>query len=385
MESSTQEITVNSRVTNGGYHALRGFTYQFDHSLLTVCANPMTSISIEHLEDESYDNYCVQIKNRESSGYAPSSIRKPIRQLFDLSLAYPDKKFVLHCHFKDKVPETKVLTLTDLNQILGDTAKEIDEADRSRFVTVFKLCFAEHYEAQFASVIASIMKTFDIKTEEQAVQVHAVLQAGLIRIAQKKAPEDRKVTLVILQELVKTNASVIFEASYRLFLGYDKYRQLLHRKYFTFNKSSIPKFERLFVIDCDSIVCVTDLIEFVKCVADKYHLPNKSPAPYVCLRNCHMLANVKQGLWDAGIFFNDGTNFDGDRFRPDQLLLPATPHNGVRVKLIGEEQISSVITKLSLHDLYDFFIEAECSIATGADRVTRIAIETTTQVKQIIN
>jgi len=376
---------MTTRTTDGGYYALRGFTYQFDHSLLTVCTNPTSQVSIEYMEDESYEDYCVQIKNRESTAYTPSAIRKPVRQLLDLSLDYPDKKFILHCHFKDRVQETQILTLESLDQILGSSVDDIDEVHRRRFASNFKLRFAEDYEAQFKTVIAIIKKSFNCSDEAHAVQVHAVLQAGLIRIAQSKVPEDRKVTLSLLQNLVKTNAAVIFQAAYRDFLGTEAYRKLLHSKYFTFNRSGIPNFERLFIIDCDSTACAADLVELVRCISQKYFKANKSPAPYVCLRNCKNEVETKQCMWDAGIVFNDGTNFNGDRFRPDQLLHPATLQSGVRVKLVGDADLSDVISSMPVREMYEFFIDTESRIKCTADRVRRIKIDSTLEVVKIID
>jgi len=55
-----------TRQQNGGYYAIKGFTYQFDKSLLEVLANQSKQIEIEQIQDIGIEGFYIQVKYKET-------------------------------------------------------------------------------------------------------------------------------------------------------------------------------------------------------------------------------------------------------------------------------------------------------------------------------
>jgi hypothetical protein len=48
------------KIEDGGYYAIKGFTFQFDKSLLVVLENQESDVEIEQIQDIGVDNYYIQ-------------------------------------------------------------------------------------------------------------------------------------------------------------------------------------------------------------------------------------------------------------------------------------------------------------------------------------
>jgi hypothetical protein len=370
---------------DGGYYAIKGFLYQFDKTLMEVLRNPKSQVGIERRQDVDYQNFVIQVKHRETQQYKDYKINKPVRQLIEMFKADQTQKFCLYCHFKDRDPCDRILTLTELDAILGDQSGNYTPFLKERFVEAFHIQFSEDFEAQFLQVIDLIKSTFPVADDDMAYIYHSLLRSKLLDISIKTKGErliSKRDLVAILGDAEKT----VFYTAYSKYLDRDKYERLVKKEFFTFKSVNIENFERLFVIQCDEGVSTVDLNKLVASLIRKYFRRAKSPQPYLCLTGLcsQSLVDVKQNLLDGGVLFDDGTYFNGDRFRLDRIVEKRLADGGTKIKLVNPECLDRVLNKVKFHEMYQFYLNSPISIEVGYSH-TKIQIVETKQVLRMLN
>ena len=126
-----------SKKQNGGYYAIKGFTYQFDKSLLEILNNQTQDIELEQIQDIGVSNYYIQVKYKETQNYADSKIKPAVLQLLKCFIVDKNKKFKLHSYFKDKSSQVTTLTENQLNQVLGSDSSQYTQDDKKAFIENF--------------------------------------------------------------------------------------------------------------------------------------------------------------------------------------------------------------------------------------------------------
>lgn len=351
-----------SREQNGGYYAIKGFTYQFDKSLLEILNNQSQDVELEQIQDIGIDDYYIQVKYKETQKYTDSKIKPAVLQLLKCFLDERNKKFKLYCYFKDKSSQVIILTESQLDQILGSDKSAYTQTDKQAFLTNFSLEFSENFEKQFSSVIELIKSCFQLKTEEEATTYHAIFRANLFDVAIKKNPKKRTINFAKLKRIINSKEKIIFDIAYCKYLKTERYLKYLKKEYFTFKKVNIPNKERLFVIETDALIKDGDIIQIITNIKNRYFKKCSSPAPYICLLGLKddRIAILKQKLWDKGMTFSDGTHFDKDKFRIADLI--ADTHNddcGISFKLISLEQLSSFLKKKKPDETFVFLTSGD--------------------------
>ncbi|KJY42335.1 hypothetical protein VR46_23645, partial [Streptomyces sp. NRRL S-444] len=113
---------------DGGYHAIKGFAYQFDASLLHIFDNPSTVAELEGKQDLSVERYHIQVKHR-SEKFSLSAITSAVHLMFRQFQQDSSLQFILHCHFTDQQPGLeRGLTQQELGKILADFSDRFDPA-----------------------------------------------------------------------------------------------------------------------------------------------------------------------------------------------------------------------------------------------------------------
>lgn len=362
---------------DGGYYAIKGFLYQFDQTIIRILENGKSYTNFEHIQDIDYENYVVQIKHKETQVYYDSKIRTPIIQLLELYKDDRSKKFILYCHFKDKHLEECILTdVQDLDKILGKNATLFEPLLKKAFIKNLTIVFSADFEAQLNETLDSIMNTFDLKTKEEGIVYHTLIRSHLLSLAIQAKP-NRRINLDNLKELIKVDNNLVFYLKYSEYLGREKYLAFIKKEFFMNKGININNYERLFVLDYDSSLNLTDLLDVMKKVSEKYYRTNKSPVPYMCIRLCEntRLTEIKQTLIDSDFVFHDGTCFDGDKFRIDKLIKRATVHDGIKIKLIKDVQINSLVESLCIKEYYHFFLFDYLDIETEYRKIKVQLIE----------
>ena len=236
---------------SGGYFAIKGFTYQFDKSILEVLANQGRDVEIEQIQDIGINNYYIQVKYKETQNYADSKIKPAIIQLIDCFIKDKTKSFALYCYFKDKSSQKAVLTEEQLDKILASAKDSYTSDDKKSFSEHFSLEFSENFAKQFTKVIAEIKSSFTLRNEEEATVYHSIFRANLLEVATRRNPRKRIINFRGLKILVGKKEKIIFELAYCKYLKNERYLKYLKKEYFTFNKVNIPNKERFFVLEID--------------------------------------------------------------------------------------------------------------------------------------
>lgn len=348
----------------GGSNAIKGFLFQFDRTILEILDNRQQEIHVEKSEDIEREKYYIQVKNRESTKFYPSSIRRATIHLLDLFLEDEERKFCLYCHFKDKKPGAWRPSFDDIKAILGKSHSEYTKEKIEAFSSHLVVQFSDDYNSEFNTLIKRLKDSFSLTTKQLAIMYHAVIRSYLLDLAVKDLSE-RKTSYAKFKTLVKKVQLHVSMDGYQRILGADKYERLIRKQYFVHKRANIDNFERLFIIECDETINSVDVMRIVGVVSSKYFVKGKSPQPYILFKNldADVMTKVKQGLVDKGFFFNDGTWFNGDKIRIDKLFSKKIDEAFGKVKFLpGEKLLGS--TKILDHfdEIYEFYIRDSLAI-----------------------
>ncbi|MBN2286338.1 MAG: hypothetical protein JXI43_07810 [Tissierellales bacterium] len=371
---------------DGGYYAIKGFLYQFDKTLIEVITNPQSRIAFENKQDIDFDDYVIQVKHKETQDYSNSKIRKPVEKLLELFNHDQTKKFCLYCHFKDRISQDWNMTLDELDSIISvETRREYLKPIREKFVSAFTIRFSEDYETQFSQLLGILKSKFSLKTIDEAVLYHSIFRSKLLERSVLPIAE-RYVYFDELSQFLNDTEATVFYSAYSKYLGYEKYIKLVKKRYFTFSSPNINNFERLFIIDCTNTTNLTDLIKMASRIANKYFRKGKSPQPYILFRNCprDKMIKMKQGIYDNGVKFFDGTHFDGDRVRLDELFRNIINSSDFILKVVAEEDVLSILQQVKIREIFQFFICEPISISTSTKNI-RVQIDNIEHAFQMLN
>jgi hypothetical protein len=385
MTLSATRKHLTAKPDEGGYYAIKGFLYQFDKTLIEVLSNPNTTIRFENRQDIDYEDFVLQVKHKETQNYAPSKIRKAVKQLMAFFVQDPTRRLCLYCHFKDKGEHTWTPTLAEIDILIGRLGKKLYPLlVREQFIASFKIRFSEDYKNQFEKTLALIKSSFSLPSKESAVLHHCIFQSKLMKLSLGPRPL-RMVRFEDLRSFLDDAEVRLFEGAYSKYVSDEKYVRLIKKMFFTATTPNIENFERLFLVECDSVVSQTDLIKIAAQLSSKFYKKGKSPQPYIVFRKLPKdhIAELKRTMLDGGIHFFDGTHFDGDRFRADELA--GTPVNSRKftLKVVPEEQIQQFIKYVQFKEVFQFFVREPVDLGIPRDH-RRIQVKKTAQVLQMI-
>jgi|AntAceMinimDraft_17_1070374.scaffolds.fasta_scaffold08201_3 hypothetical protein len=369
---------------DGGYYAIKGFLYQFDKSLIEILRNPENKVGIEKTQDVNINNYAIQVKYKETQNYSPSKIKHAVIQLLELFKNDKSQKFSLYCYFKNKSPQLYKPSLTELDKILGDKKDEYLDYLKKEFKNNFQINFSDNFEKQFEELINLIKNSFSLSSNDKAIIYHSIFRSRLFDIS-IKTKDKRDISKNDLLFFIEDAEKTIFYSSYSKYLGREKYEKIIRKDFFTFKRANINNFERLFIIDCHPDVNLVDINKIVNCISKKYFKLSKSPQPILCFLNLQngKLIELKQELIDQGIMFNDGTFFNGDRFRLDRIIENELTNDRLNVKIVDFDHLYKVLEKIKIREIYQFYIDSPVSIEIDQKHI-KIQIEETNQISRMI-
>ena len=340
---------------NGAYYAIKGFLYQFDKTLIEILQNQDKTIGIEKRQDIDIQDYVIQVKHKETQNYSPSKINKAVIQLLELFKKDKTQKFCLYCYFKDKLLSTHQFNLTELDNVLGDKKEDYTSYLKEEFISSFEISFSNNFEEQFEILIDLIKKSFSLPSKDKAYIYHSIFRSKLFDISIKDINE-REISKQELDTFIKDTEKTIFYSSYSKYFNNVEYEKLIKKDFFTFNTANIDNFERLFLIDYHNDVNLVDINKIVNRISQKYFIKSKSPQPYLCFLNLdnQKIVELKQKLIDQGIMFNDGTYFNGDRFRLDRIREKELDNYKLKVKIICHEHLSKLLQEVKIKEIFGF-------------------------------
>ncbi|WP_145389712.1 hypothetical protein [Staphylococcus epidermidis] len=332
----------HSQDRDGGYYAIKGFIYQFDITMIEVLKNKDMDIFVEFQQDLNYEDYVIQVKHKETQNFSIGKLKNAILQLFSLSLK-TEKKFKLYCHFKDKNMGTKEKVSKECLESWLEN--DYSDEEKDEFLENFEIVFWSDYQSNFNKLLDLLKKEFSLDNTTP-IYYHAILHNALQKLALKNKDE-RNINFDILNQLVHDSTKTIFFEGHRKYLEKEKYMKLVYDKVFKFNTVYVRPYERIFIIDCkypyDS--GYRDIyIDTISTIKRKYYNRNDKKAPYIMLKGLSKenINLLKQDLIDHEIQINDGTCFNGDKFREGHLL---SNENG-EIKFLYENN-HDIISKLN--------------------------------------
>ncbi len=368
----------------GGYYAIKGFLYQFDKALIEILKNPSKKVGIEKREDINIQDFVIQVKHKETQKYSPSKIKNAVIQLLNLFKDDKSQKFCLYCYFKDKQRSNYKLNLTELDNILGYKKGDYLSYLKKEFISNFIISFSNDFEKQFDELIELINSSFSLKSKDKAIIYHSVFRSKLLDISIKEK-EEREISKKELNSFIEDAEKTIFYQSYSKYLGKEKYERLIKKEFFTFNVANIDNFERLFLIDCHNDVNLVEINKIANCLSKKYFRVSKSPQPFLCFLNLSeiKLVELKRELIDQGIIFNDGTFFNGDKFRLDRIIENELNNKDLQIKIIDFDYLEKLFERIKIKEIFQFYIESPINIEMN-QRHIKIQVEETNQILNLI-
>ncbi|MCX4653749.1 hypothetical protein OG249_17835 [Streptomyces microflavus] len=356
---------------DGGHHAIKGFAFQFDASLIRLLDNPNTPVEVEGAQDIGLQNFHIQVKHR-SSKYRLSEIAPAIRQMMQQFAADQSARFALYCHFSDREPgETLRLTQAELDAALGDFSDDYTSDLKGWFSKAFEINFAPDFETQFHTVLARLKKILRAESDSEALCWHAVIHHHVRDVILNRPPGDRYLTLAHLKDLVYDARAAVFEASYAQICGHNRYLQLLREQYKS-STAHVPPRERLFVIEYGAQAHVLDLVDIASLLRTRY-FAGESPPPYIAFRGVRNLEQVKHALWQAREHFHDGFDYGGAEYSAASIVKPPLP--GYGIKLIDYELLPSLLGRMQMHEVHDFYLTEPIVNPFSSARARHIATE----------
>ena len=159
----------------GGYYAIKGFSYQYIVSLIEMlnCKDENKVFSFEQFQDFNDNELIYQMKYKETQHFTNSKIKEPTIKLFSEYLE-TKKDYVLYVYFPDRTDETLLFNTTnDLDKVLLNCKidkKEYNftENQKNEFINHFKVVFSKDYIDKSNELI-ELIRSFIEQTNDDIV------------------------------------------------------------------------------------------------------------------------------------------------------------------------------------------------------------------------
>ncbi|WP_329149491.1 hypothetical protein OIU91_23235 [Streptomyces sp. NBC_01456] len=365
---------------DGGYHAIKGFAYQFDASLLRIFDNPGAMAELEGKQDLTVENYHIQVKHR-SEKFSVSAITSAVHLMFRQFHRDSSLQFILHCHFTDQLPGLeRELTQEELDRILTDFPEEFERSMCSKFLSACKISFCGNYQEQFQQVLMLIRERLNARDEVEATHYHAILHGYLKDVILSNPIGSRRVAFRSLRQAISSARTAIFESAYAEQCGYDKYLKAVRKRY-TLRTVNVAA-ERIFSFECDAATDVDTLAEVALRLRKKYCSRLADPPPYITFRGDYDTLEIKKALWDAGARFNDGTGYHGGIFRMEELISP--PANDLKLKVLDWDHLANLMDSVRVKEFHDFYIAESVTTPHNASTASHVFVRSYEDLLQVL-
>ncbi len=384
-------------MTNRSANAtIKGYFYQFDHTILQVldAVSASSSVVIEGVEDVDIEDEAnvvlVQCKYYEGTEYNHSVIKDAVIQMLRHYqkaglFEHQQLRYRLYGHYKNGHEKLKqpfnleflkehFLTYTESDKDKKKTKQleherlKLSDAQLAHFQSLLEINIdAPSYEDQRSQILTKLKTQIKNCSQEDAEAFYYPNAINVIQgLAVMKDINDRKITKT--KFITKVNRKeVIFSRWLRQKLSDENYAKSIKRMHFTYGSLKVPRASRIFVIDTASEFDISKLTSLLVRLGKRFsHVEHKSTppgdrfCPYVLLRNLppHDLIALKKNLLQQGVQFVDGYAFLGSDCDLNQIAAPPTKENLIQLKFIFEAgQIKPLCNELkgTTIDIFDFF------------------------------
>lgn len=352
----------------GGYYAIKGFSYQYIVSLIEVlsCADENKIFSFEQLQDFNDDELIYQMKYKETQHFTNSKIKEPTIKIFSEYLE-TKKDYILYVYFPDKINETlsfnsvKELDKVILNCKIDKKEYSFTDEQKKEFINHFKIVFSKDYidkNDELIEIISEVMKV----SKDIAKIYSFSLVTYIINIIVNNSPKNRNCTKKELLSYLSNSSTKIFHDYSLKYYGKERYLKSIRNEYF-FEKN-INNHNRIFIVNM-SFTSVDDYYDCICKIVKRFYVTNKkktmilSGAPYIYLPNIDIvdLVKLKAKLFDA-INFTDGYMYKDSDFNIEYITKKFSVKDNISCKLVSiEDDMMKIIDKLSNDEIkiYQFY------------------------------
>jgi hypothetical protein len=395
---------------------IRGYFYQFDHSILRVLqlSNPGDSIAVECIEDvdiyTATEITAVQCKYYFGTEYNHSVIKPAVRYMLSHFKAIRDEgkqvvRYSLCGHFNAGQHKlTLPIDVAFLKQhFLTFSERKVErrhhdelglrDADLAEFLSVLDVDInAASFENQFAQVIRELQTAYGCTPFTAEYFYYNNALALMRELSIQPLPANRAITKRAFLERSDTS-SVLFNEWFVRKKGEKAHFAALRKEYFT--GLNLSPFERFFLVEVDPITLVrSDLKDVLHLLSKKWSKTTKrdgksSFCPYVYVHGlpADELVGLKKELATEGFGFIDGHDFHGADFNVKSIAKPATHDNGIKLKVLNSivdlEATVGAVTKT--REVYQFHLgKSYFEPANKAVKHVQIQLQKLTDIKAII-
>ena len=353
----------------GGYYAIKGFSYQYIVSLIEMlnCKDENKVFSFEQFQDFNDNELIYQMKYKETQHFTNSKIKEPTIKLFSEYLE-TKKDYVLYVYFPDRTDETLLFNTTnDLDKVLLNCKidkKEYNftEKQKNEFINHFKVVFSKDYIDKSNELIELISKIMNVSKEIAEIYYFSLI-TYIINIIINNIPKKRNCTKKELVTYLANSSAKIFHDYSLKFYGKERYLKSIKKEYF-FEKN-INNHNRLFIINTP-FTSIDDYYDCICKIVKRFYVINKrktmviSSAPYIYLPNIELsdLVKLKEKLFNL-IGFTDGYMYKDSNFNVDYITKKFHVKDNIFCKLVSsEDDMMRIIDKLSndgikIYQFYD--------------------------------
>lgn len=353
----------------GGYYAIKGFSYQYIVSLIEVlnCKDENKVFSFEQIQDFNDNELIYQMKYKETQHFTNSKIKEPTIKIFSEYLE-TKKDYVLYVYFPDRTDETLLFNTTnDLDKVLLNCKIDkreynFTEEQKREFITHFKVIFSKDYINKINELIKLISKIMNVSKEIAEIYYFSLI-TYIINIIIKNIPKKRNCTKKELLTYIADSSAKIFHDYSLKYYGKERYLKSIKKEYF-FEKN-INNHNRLFIINMP-FTSIDDYYDCICKIVKRFYVVNKrktmiiSSAPYIYLPNIELsdLVKLKEKVFNS-IGFTDGYIYKDSDFNVDYITKKFHVKDNISCKLVSiEDDMMKVIDKLSndgikIYQFYD--------------------------------
>lgn len=352
----------------GGYYAIKGFSYQYIVSLIEVlnCNDENKIFSFEQLQDFNDNENIFQMKYKETQHFTNSKIKEPVIKIF-LEYLETKKDYILYVYFPDKINETITFkNVNELDKVLLNC--KIDKKEyfftqkqKEEFIKHFKVIFSKDYIEKSCELNDLIANKLNVTKDIAEIYAFS-LSAYIINIIVNNQPQNRNATKKELLKYLEVSSTKIFYEYSLKYYNKEKYLRIIKNKYF-FEKN-LNNHNRIFIINT-SFSSIEDYYDCVCKIVKRFYVTNKkktmivSKAPYIYLPNISItnLAKIKSMLFNV-MKFTDGYMYKDSDFNVEYITKNFSIKEDISCKLINtEEELVKVIDKLNNEGIkiYQFY------------------------------
>lgn len=395
---------------------IRGYFYQFDHSILRVLqlSDSGDSIAVECIEDvdicTATEMTAVQCKYYSGTEYNHSVIKPAVRYMLSHFRAIKDEgkqvvRYSLCGHFNAGQQKlTLPIDVAFLKQhFLTYSERKVErrhhdelglsDADLAEFLSVLDVDInAASFENQFAQVIRELQTAYGCTPFTAEYFYYNNALALMRELSIQPLPANRTITKRAFLERSDTS-SVLFNEWFVRKKGEKAHFAALRKEYFT--GLNLSPFERFFLVEVDPTTLVrSDLKDVLHLLSKKWSKTTKrdgksSFCPYVYVHGlpADELVGLKKELATEGFGFIDGYDFHGADFNVKSIAKPATHDNGIKLKVLNSivdlEATLGAVTKT--REVYQFHLgKSYFESANKAVKHVQIQLQKFTDIKAII-